>query len=568
MNKNIGNPGAAEGNADFQMETNRRPNQAALAGSGTNDNVTRGRPETQTAPDKARKVTMSIGVGVVLGRGDPPGPGERRFIKAIAEDPRFRLSLVAAAARAETAHAGLVDTALRLEARAFPAPDRAPTGLPEIAALPDAPADALPETLPDDCDLIVDFSHADAVLAQAGHLPEGVWRLSAFAPEAGLAEARDRAPVTTVVLTRHRAGSPPQTLSTARYDTKFLATRNAAMIREKSVQMVLQALAGLLLQRAAPAPDPDAAGPAVAPDRPPFAARDLPGYGLRTVSELATRALKVAGEKIGRRPGMFELRLGHGDGLGFDPAVGVTLSPPAGTFWADPFLHEHAGALYLFYEVYDYETRRGHLDVGRIEGETMVPLGTALKLPYHLSYPFVFDWDGATWMIPETHSTQRLELWRATDFPTGWELAKTALEGVQMADTVLYEHEGQWWMFTNICHDSFGDYGAELHLYRIDGPMLNEVEPHPLNPVVIDSRTARGGGRVFAQDGRLYRTSQDNSHGLYGFGLNVMEITRLDMLGYAEHRVRHVTGDFDDAIMACHHMDAAAGRFVIDVRRK
>lgn len=511
---------------------------------------------------------MSIGVGVVLVREETPGPGERRFIKAISEDPRFHLCMVAAADPVETARPTLVDTALRLEARVFPAPDRVPTDLPEIAA----PPAGLPEALPAGCDVVVDFSHDPAVLSLAGAAPEGVWRLSAYARDAGLVEARDRAPVTPVTLTRHRAGAPPEKISSARYDTKFLASRNVAQIREKSVQIALQALAGLALDGAPATPDPTA-GPARKTDRvngtarPSFASGDLPGYGLRTVTELASRALMAAGERIGRRPGMFELRLGHGDGLGFDPAASIPLTPPAGTFWADPFLYEHDGTLYVFYEVYDYETRRGHLDVGRVEADGMVPLGTALKRPYHLSYPFVFDWDGAIWMIPETHATQQLEIWRATDFPTGWELARTAMEGVSMADTVIFEHLGQWWMFTNICHDSFGDYSTELHLYRIDSPMMNEIEPHPLNPVVIDSRTARGGGRVFEQGGKLYRTSQDNSHGLYGYGLNVMEITRLDMTGYAEHPVRHVTGDFDDDVIACHHMDAAAGRFVIDVRR-
>ena len=73
---------------------------------------------------------------------------------------------------------------------------------------------------------------------------------------------------------------------------------------------------------------------------------------------------------------------------------------------------------------------------------------------------------------------------------------------------------------------------------------------------------------MFEQNGRLYRSSQDNSHGTYGFGLNLMEITRLDPTGYEEHRVRHLVGDFAKEIMACHHMDAAAGRFVIDVRRR
>lgn len=501
---------------------------------------------------------MGIGIGVVLDRVKGPGPGERRFIKAIGEDPRFELCLLVDAPAPASTGPDLVSRILRLEARLFPAPDRAPTDIPEITPFPDS--------LPAGCDVVIDFSHSDSVLDLAGDLREGVWRLSAHAPDAGLAEARDRAPCTEVTLSRHLPGQPPETISTARYDTKFLATRNAALIREKSVQLALRALSDLALaggEVAAAEPHPEP-GPASAP----FVPGDLPGYGLRTMSTLATRAINAVSERIGCRPGMFELRIGHGDGLTFDPASGVALSPPPGTYWADPFFLEHGGALYLFYEVYDYKKRLGHLDVGRIEGDRLVPLGTALKRPYHLSFPFVFHWDGDVWMIPETHSANHLELWRATDFPTGWERVKTVFEGVAMADTVIFEQDGAWWMFTNICNDSFGDFAAELHLFRIDGPMLERIEPHPLNPVVIDTTTARGGGRVFEQDGKLYRTSQDNSHGLYGFGMNVMEITRLDMEGYSERRLRHVTGDFENGIMACHHMDAAAGRFVIDVRRQ
>lgn len=497
---------------------------------------------------------MVIAIGVVLGQAEMPGPGERRFIQAIADDPRFDLKILAAGPAAPGAPRNPVAAALHLEARAFSAPDVAPTDLPGIVPLADA--------APAGCDVVVDFSHSDAALEFGSSVGEGVWRLSAFAPGAGLAQARDRAPFTQVTLIRHRDGEGAQPISTARYDTKFLATRNAALIQEKSVQMITQALARLALTGSAMG----VADPHPVPR--PFASRDLAGYFLRTAGELTVRALNAAGERLGRRPGMFELRLGHGDGLTFDPAAGVTLAPPAGTFWADPFMFEHDGALFLFYEVYDYKTRLGHLDVGRIEGDTLVPLGTALKRPYHLSYPFVFSWNDEIWMIPETHTAERLEIWRATDFPTGWDLAATAFEGASVADTVLFQQGGQWWMFTNICHDSFTDHGTELHLFRIDSPMLREIEPHPLNPVVIDTTTARGGGRVFARDGKLYRTSQDNSHGTYGFGLNLMEITRLDETGYEEHRVRHVVGDFSEGIMACHHMDAAAGRFVIDVRRR
>ncbi|PIE06986.1 MAG: hypothetical protein CSA74_09405 [Rhodobacterales bacterium] len=520
---------------------------------------------------------MTIGIGVILRQHAEQaelGPGERRLLHAIAEDPRLNLLLVSQAPAASDTPSGAVARALALEARAFPAPDRAESASPEIVPLPAA--------LPEGCDVVVDFSHSEAALRLGTAAPEGLWRLSCYAPGAGHGEARDRAAVTRVTLTRTRAGGETETLDVARYDTKFLATRNATLAREKSVQLVTRALARLAHTGAASgearsenggetggengSETGGEAAEAVPVRR--FTAGDLPGYGFRSFRELFTRALHAAGERVGFRPGMFELRLGHGDGLSFDPAVTVPLTPPKGSYWADPFLFEHAGTLYLFYEVYDYKTRRGHLGVGRVEGDRLVPLGDVLKRPYHLSYPFVFSWKGEIWMLPETCGASQLELWRATDFPFGWELETTALEGVVAADSVLHEQAGQWWLFTNICRDSAGDHGAELHLFRVDSPMMNRLEPHPLNPVVIDTTTARGGGRVFARDGKLYRSSQDNSHGLYGFGLNLMQITRLDMEGYAEERVRHVTGDFAPGLMGCHHMDAAAGRFVIDVRRR
>ena len=496
---------------------------------------------------------MTLRICVILAEGRPAGPGERRFLDMIAADARFELACVTAAPPPAPALPRPVAATLAAEGRAFPAPDRAPGDVPPAVALETAAARG--------CDVAVDFSHGPAALRLAEVAVHGLWRLSAFAGAAGLAEARDRAPVTRVTIWRHANGKPPVPLAGAAYDTKFLATRNRAFMREKSVQLAVRELARLSRGEAHPG-----AAPAAAPRG--FGTADLPGYLFRTARELAARSVRAASEKLGRRPGMFHLRVGAGDGRDFDPARATDLVPGGNTFWADPFLFLHEDVLYLFYEDYDYTTRRGHLGVGRLDGMRFTPLGRALERPHHLSFPFVFRWRDEILMIPETHAAGRVEVWRATAFPLEWELAATALEGVAAVDTVVVEHDGQWWMFTNICRDSFGDFCSELHLYRVDGPMLRTVEPHPLNPVVIDAQSARAGGRVFAADGRLYRASQDNSHGIYGYGLNLMEITELSPARYAERRVRHVTPDFMPGIMGCHHLDAAGGRFVVDVRRR
>jgi hypothetical protein len=159
-----------------------------------------------------------------------------------------------------------------------------------------------------------------------------------------------------------------------------------------------------------------------------------------------------------------------------------------------------------------------------------------------------------------------LEIWRCTAFPGEWVLHATALEGTSVCDSVLFERDGEWWLFTHISRDRFGDFCSDLHVFRVDGPGLTGLVPHRLNPVVTDARVARGGGRIHRVDGRMLRFSQDNTTGSYGGALNVMEITRLDLDHYEELRVRHITPGFAPGLMGCHHFDAVDGWVVMDVR--
>ncbi|MZR12496.1 hypothetical protein GQE99_05630 [Maritimibacter sp. DP07] len=495
---------------------------------------------------------MTLRICVVLADGDAPGPGERRFLDTVSRDDRLSLHALTALppppSKLPAAFAGL----LRAEARTLPAPDTAPALSEPIATFDAGSVEG--------CDVIVDFSHAEQAEALADKARFGLWRLSAFAEGAGLSEARLRSPATAVTLTCDR-GKGPIPIASARYDTKFLATRNRAYAREKSVQLLARELVRLaradtLPRRITPPP------PAPVP-----AAWDVVDYVFATAREFMMRAWRKVEAKRGRRPGMFFLRLGHGRLEDITLTDGVDLVPLSNSYWADPFLFEHGGRTYLFYEDYSYDTGRGHLSVGRLDGDTMAPMGPVMQRDIHLSYPFVFSWNGEILMIPETHQAERIEVWRATRFPMEWELLATGFEGVKAVDTVVFQRDGQWWLLTNICNDSFGDFGTELHLFRIDDPLLGGAAPHPLNPVVIDACTARGGGRIVERDGRLLRASQDNTHGIYGYGLNLMEITELSMESFAERPLRHLYPDDVPGVMGAHHMDAAGGYTVVDLRR-
>ncbi|MEC7765291.1 MAG: hypothetical protein VX874_25535 [Pseudomonadota bacterium] len=493
----------------------------------------------------------ALKICVILKTGDA-GPGERRFLRGLADDPRLSLAVLTSCPSPEPSLPVVWRGALAFEARMFPPPDDLPGDV--------GPMTPFSEDVAAGCDVIVDFSMSRAA-ARLAHLARfGLWRLSTYDEAAGLTEARIRAAVTEVALSVLTSDGEA-TIATARFDTKFIASRNAAFAREKSVLLMLRELARVSRDGTLPAP-------VTAPSMSPVPrGADLADYLCALTWELAMRVVRRIEAKRGKRPGMFFLRLSRGPLSKLDPASGVDLLPPGNTYWADPFLMEHEGETFLFYEDFDYATHHGHLSVGRLDGMRMEPLGPVMQMPHHLSFPFVFRWKGEVWMIPETHQAKRIELWRATDFPLEWEREAVGFDGLEASDTVVFEHGGQWWLMTNVANDSFGDFGSELHLFAIDDPMMTNPRPHPLNPVVLDATTARNGGRVFVENGRLYRASQDNSNGVYGYGLNLMEITELSMTGYRERRVRHITPDALDGIMGMHHMDAGGGYTVMDLRR-
>lgn len=505
--------------------------------------------DPQHSPETAR----ALRVGLVLSDADTPSNGERRLISHLSRDPGYELAGLWAPGPAPVEPAPPLAA---LERRIAPLPPF----LEEPAWAAAQPVTPLPPDFAS-CDVVVDFSPAADTITGPADAAYGIWRLSAFDPGAGQAEALAAAPATATVLTCYLHGHPPRDLARAVFDTKPMAMRNTAYLREKSVQLIVRQLARLHRDRTLPDP-----GPIAAPGPAPAGGGTL-GYGGRVFGTVAKRLRDRAAARLGADPGGFALRVGHGGVEDFDPASGYDMPNPRGHYWADPFLMEYKGAVYCLFEDYDGRTGLGHIGAGVLTETGMDYLGRAHVAPHHLSYPFLFRHGHDIFMMPETHQAGRLEIWRATDFPLHWELHATGFEGMGLADAVLFEDAGDWWLFTGLCQDSFGDFCGELHLFRVSGPDLTWEEPHPLNPVVIGADTARGGGRVLRTGGRLLRFSQDNSGGVYGWGLNVMEITSLSAKAYAEHRVRHVRPDFAPGLTGCHHLDAAGGRWIMDVRR-
>ena len=239
---------------------------------------------------------------------------------------------------------------------------------------------------------------------------------------------------------------------------------------------------------------------------------------------------------------------------------------PDFTFLADPFGVWRDGRLHLFAEAYDYRTRHGVIDCLTLDRDFAVAdRRTVLRAPWHLSYPYVFEAEGETWMLPEASRSGTLTLYRAVDFPDRWEpAAEIALDVVPIDATPVW-HEGRWWLFYS-GGPSRADRMGALHAAwaeRLEGPW------HPLasNPVRQDMRGGRPGGTPFVHDAMLCLPVQDCSH-TYGGAVRILRFARLSPDGIDTELGPPITAPADTLYREGMHTLAACGPVtLIDAKR-
>lgn len=265
------------------------------------------------------------------------------------------------------------------------------------------------------------------------------------------------------------------------------------------------------------------------------------------------------------------LLLGPSDGASRSAPTPETLQPiypPDHAFWADPFVWVRDGRRYVFFEEFPYATRRGRISALGLDARGR-PLGDAFPVieePYHLSYPFLFEFGDELYMMPEKKAAGRLDLYRCTAFPHAWSREATLIEGMRIADANLFEHEGRWWLFC-AAKQRRSRINETLVAFYADHPLSIDWTPHPGNPLVRDFRRARPGGRVFRDDtGRLLRPTQDCVR-RYGYGLGISEVTQLSTKAFAERQVWYASGEDAGRWRAMHHMDWHAGIMAMDAQR-
>ena len=197
-----------------------------------------------------------------------------------------------------------------------------------------------------------------------------------------------------------------------------------------------------------------------------------------------------------------------------------------GSAVADPFAIRHKDAWYVFFELFFKGTDQAVIGCSRSPNlADWKPQGIVLKQPHHLSYPFVFEHEGEIYMMPESKSVKRVDIYRAVDFPKKWVFEKTILRGRYMDCSMVY-HQGRYWIFA-------GWRSYWLRLFHSPNP-LGPWTAHWMPSIRRYSRSStRPGGRPVVINHQLVRFSQDNTL-YYGQQLRAWNVTTMNRWWYAE----------------------------------
>lgn len=226
-------------------------------------------------------------------------------------------------------------------------------------------------------------------------------------------------------------------------------------------------------------------------------------------------------------------------------------------FVADPFFLRLDATWYLFFEVLNWRANKGEIGLATSsDGLAWEYQRIVLAEPFHLSYPYVFEWHGEFYLIPESYQAGAVRLYRATRFPTGWACVTTLLEAPYAADASILRHAGRWWLFVetnpDLRHDTLRLFSAR----ELGGPWVE----HPASPIVAgDPWAARPAGRVLATEGALLRFAQ-NCRPSYGTDVRAFEVVELSPRTYRERplQAEPILGPSSRGwnALGMHHLDA------------
>ena len=243
----------------------------------------------------------------------------------------------------------------------------------------------------------------------------------------------------------------------------------------------------------------------------------------------------------------------------------LSLPNPPGRFLADPFVITRDGRTCCFVEDFDFEEDRGCISVYEFQEEGPTFLGKVLDEPFHLSFPFLFDFNGNLYMCPETIDAGSVRVYECVSFPLIWRLCETIVEGLRAADPVIFPDGGRWWMLATLDYSETGDFDSALALFWAETPLSTNWARHPATPLMIDSAGGRNGG-LLREGASWIRVAQCQAFDSYGKSASLMRVETLTTDRYSERELLKILPKFAPRVEGLHHFHSNGEWTVFDYK--
>jgi len=236
---------------------------------------------------------------------------------------------------------------------------------------------------------------------------------------------------------------------------------------------------------------------------------------------------------------------------------------PEHCYLADPFVIRENNKNYCLAEEYSMKSSKGAIVAYELHSKTAKRIGYAINESFHMSFPYLFRYQEKIFMIPETSENNDIRIYESVEFPIKWKLNQVLMKDIFAVDSMIFEHNNSWWLFSNINPDGGPEACSELYIFSSSDPLSGQWDPHILNPVIVNSDKARNGGILFKDD-KTYRVSQRQNFGMYGAEFAINEIISLNDCEFIEKEVSHVKPDFFSNASATHHCHSNGDITVFD----
>jgi len=232
-------------------------------------------------------------------------------------------------------------------------------------------------------------------------------------------------------------------------------------------------------------------------------------------------------------------------------------------FIADPFLIKVKGKNYVFVEDYSFKSKKGSISCYELDNMEEKFLGKVIEEDFHLSFPFLFEYENNLYMCPETHEKNEIRIYQCEKFPLKWRYFKTLIKNIYAVDTMLFEKNSVWWLLTNTDSNKIDTLSELSIFYSKEGPMSNNWKAHEKNPIIVDANIARNAGLVL-NNNSIYRVNQKVGFNIYGKEFDINIIKNISENNFIEEKIDNVKPNFFKNIHGTHHLNYNEDYSVID----